>query len=74
MRLHYRVLVFVVALTSVALLIAMSGVGVKAHPAAKEITITITEVQFSRYLSSVKPEGVSKLVADIIDGGSIVSL
>jgi hypothetical protein len=74
MRLHFRVLLLIVALTSVMLLIAMPDVGVQAHPAAKEITITITEAQFNRFLPSVKPRGLKSISADIIDGGIIVKL
>ena len=50
------------------------GAAVQARPAARQITITITEAQFTRYLRTVKTRDMKSIVADIIDGGIIVKI
>lgn len=74
MRPRIRILLLIVALSFLTTLLTVPSVGVQAHPAAKEITITITEAQFNRFLPSVKPRGFKSISADIIDGGIIVKM
>ena len=74
MRLPFRFSLLVVALTFIVALLAVPNAGVQAHLAAKQITITITEAQFNRFLPLVKPRGFKSISADIIDGGIIVKL
>lgn len=74
MRQRFRFLFIVAVLTFIVSLIAWPAGSVAAHPAARQITITITEAQLNRYLPSVRPSGIKKIVADIIDGGIIVKM
>jgi hypothetical protein len=61
----------------VTLVCALSFVvapGTVTQAAGKQITITITEAQFNKYLATVRGRDIKKLTADIIDGGIIVKV
>lgn len=74
MRLHPRILLSIAFFVVVFPLIASPMSAVEAKPAAKQITITITEAQLNRYLPSVRPRAIKNIVADIIDGGIILKM
>lgn len=71
MRLSLRTLLVGLILLSFAMLPTDEA---HARPTARQITITITEAQFNRYLASVRPRSIRKLEADIIDGGIIMKV
>lgn len=72
MRVHLRMLLLIVALSFTTALVSLPTTSAQARPAARTITITITEAQFNRYLPSVKPRGFKSVSAGIIDGGIVV--
>jgi hypothetical protein len=74
MSLRSRVLLTIAALLVVLPFIATPTISVEARPAAREITITITEAQFNRYIGIFRTRNTTKVVADIIDGGIIVKI
>jgi len=69
-----RAVLVIAALVFTLSLIAIPNTGVEAKPAARQVTITITEAQFNRYLPTVKSRNMTRVVADIIDGGIIVKI
>lgn len=69
---RYAVLCAILAIVVVSVFVPATAV--KALPAAKQITITITEAQLNKYLPTVKPRDVTGIEADIIDGGIIIKL
>ncbi|CAG0993998.1 hypothetical protein ANRL4_02646 [Anaerolineae bacterium] len=66
--------IILIGVVAVLCLAALPAVPAAAVPSAKEITITITEAQFNKYLPTVKAKQEKKLEADIIDGGIIVKV
>ena len=74
MRLQLRVLLLLSVIVLSLPLIALPASRAEAQPARKQITITITEAQFNKYLPTVKPVGSKSISADIIDGGIIVKI
>jgi hypothetical protein len=69
---RYAVLCAILAIVVVSVFVPATAA--KALPAAKQITITITEAQLNKYLPTVKPRDVKGIEADIIDGGIIIKL
>src|SRR5688572_1900839 len=73
MCLRSRLILLIVSLVFTLPLVAVPNTAVEAQPAARKVTITITEVQFNRFIRTLrKPRDTKSLVVDIIDGGFIV--
>jgi hypothetical protein len=72
MRLQSRLLFLVVAIAFSLSLIALPTSNAEAQ--GRQITITITEAQFSKYMNSVRPRNSKSASVDIIDGGVIVKI
>lgn len=74
MRPNFRVALLIAALAFLLPLAALPNTSVEAQPAGRQITITITEAQFNKYLPTVKPRSARSIAADIIEGGIIVKV
>lgn len=74
MRLQNRVRLLLIAAVVLLSLFALPETYAPVDAAGKQITITITEAQFTKYLQSVRSREIKKLEADIIDGGIIVKI
>jgi hypothetical protein len=75
MHLRFRIVVLIAVSAFIFSSLALPTASIEAKPAAaKQITITITEAQFNRFLPSVKPRGSRGIAADIIDGGIIIKI
>ena len=72
MRNQHISLFLIIGLVALAVVSITPVNPAQARVDAKKITITITEAQFTKYLNGVKGRGVTKMDADIVDGGVIV--
>ncbi len=71
---RFRAVLLLAALIFTLSFVAWPITGVAAQPAARQITITITEAQLDRYVHAFKPRDAKDIAVDIIDGGIIVKI
>ena len=72
MRNRFFTLLMLASIVALTVLSIIPTNVTQARVDAKQITITITEAQFAKYVASVRARGIKKTEVDIVDGGIIV--